>query len=908
MQRRCSGLVSKVAQLEMDLEAQGAVDDTPVDVVGALRRDKAELEEVNQKLLKEVSHARAAELAAHKVQMPKLAEDLLKEKNLEIDSLRSQLSDITSKTTNPLHSTPNSWSSNISKASVEQLRDAPVHTSHLPDLSFVVGRRDVCISTGKSSAPNLDPIQEFPDSSFNLRQGCLDGNRSLVENGERSNVAVSCVDGSGGLSATQSGTHEVLSPEVEITRRTEKQELGDEHTLNENLAELEELLSQKLSEIETLSAAVHEKESQIFDLQDRVNDFEEKLADVKNEAAEKNKLCSSLGDIIEKKDDNISSLTDNLQTCRDQLRQLQDEAMKDASPDLREEIKRLREEVSDRVQGMENIHAILQNNELEIKSRLKTEEDLKNKLSGAENEIAQLLIKTRQLSLDNLDLQSIKDSAEKKQEDLITAKRTLEEELTTVKREMSSIETVVKEMTGQFKQEVQSRENELENVKATLLLAQNSESVLSSKCTELEIDLNDAKMKLNLAQTQLSTKEFELNEQKNSTKKDELMPIEVGSLDDLTNLVQRELDISSDLDQTLLTQLVSGNSSFNTTGGGATEVQRLARKVQKDGVRVLSLSERLFLTQHTNEEKPRPADNDTKFRDIERQLELLQFEVEQERIVSHDYKHALESEKKNGLDIISKLSRERQLRSELEEELSVVQRQVRLLNKEKMKRLPSLVDSDNEEFLHTIQTQRQQIESLEDSLKLEKENFAHLQNVLTVERRRGRQEESSEERRNEDDISELRNQLRSERSYREKLESSLGGGKSGEVAKLIIGRLHSELEAERRRNCQLSVQLEREKKKYFDVYQEYKYKKSESIEKSAEGVGLDESWTRVWRTRELELERLVAELEMKVEVLQLEEGRTRQQVENLQIELNYERENNNSGNHLFNNIDKPFKS
>ena len=49
-------------------------------------------------------------------------------------------------------------------------------------------------------------------------------------------------------------------------------------------------------------------------------------------------------------------------------------------------------------------------------------------------------------------------------------------------------------------------------------------------------------------------------------------------------------------------------------------------------------------------------------------------------------------------------------------------------------------DSENEEFLNTIETQRLQILALEDSLRQEKDNFAQLQRVLQVERGRGRRE------------------------------------------------------------------------------------------------------------------------------------------------------------------------
>ena len=74
----------------------------------------------------------------------------------------------------------------------------------------------------------------------------------------------------------------------------------------------------------------------------------------------------------------------------------------------------------------------------------------------------------------------------------------------------------------------------------------------------------------------------------------------------------------------------------------------------------------------------------------------------------------------------------------------------------------------------------------------------------------------------------------------------MGTGKAGEVAKLIISRLHAELDGERARARDLHTELERERKKYSDVYSEYKYQKAESVQLQQEGGGgeLDESWSR----------------------------------------------------------------
>merc|ERR1712098_40664 len=75
---------------------------------------------------------------------------------------------------------------------------------------------------------------------------------------------------------------------------------------------------------------------------------------------------------------------------------------------------------------------------------------------------------------------------------------------------------------------------------------------------------------------------------------------------DYENLVQAELDRSSELDNTLLSQVVNGlgleldTTALSNNNNGVTEIQSLIRKIQSDGIKVLSLSERLFLMQHTN--------------------------------------------------------------------------------------------------------------------------------------------------------------------------------------------------------------------------------------------------------------------------------------------------------------------
>ena len=59
-----------------------------------MSRDKAELEEINSKLLKELGQARASVQAAQKIKISKIADDLIREKNAEIDDLKQSLNEM----------------------------------------------------------------------------------------------------------------------------------------------------------------------------------------------------------------------------------------------------------------------------------------------------------------------------------------------------------------------------------------------------------------------------------------------------------------------------------------------------------------------------------------------------------------------------------------------------------------------------------------------------------------------------------------------------------------------------------------------------------------------------------------------------------------------------------------------
>ena len=102
------------------------------------------------------------------------------------------------------------------------------------------------------------------------------------------------------------------------------------------------------------------------------------------------------------------------------------------------------------------------------------------------------------------------------------------------------------------------------------------------------------------------------------------------------------------------------------------------------------------------------------------------------------------------------MGQERRSRAELESRISHLEYELELvrdkLSQSEYKLKLSLrenqlhfnSDSENEEFLNTIETQKLQILTLEDSLRLKKENFPQLQHIFEVKRGRGKAQKFSQ--------------------------------------------------------------------------------------------------------------------------------------------------------------------
>jgi len=495
-------------------------------------------------------------------------------------------------------------------------------------------------------------------------------------------------------------------------------------------------------------------------------------------------------------------------------------------------------------------------------------------------------------------------------------KNVLEKQLEKITMEMASVQKVVTEMTLSFKNQILLKDQELQKVCDNFQSISSIKSDLEKRCTELD-DINQAcKEKIDHLERKVLENANEMRKELNTEKF-----LEHGSLDDLSNLVQAELDLSSELDNTLLSQVVNGlgldQTDVSTSSTGISEVQRLLKKIQGDGIKVLSLSERLFLMQHANvsqninvgEVKARHADdNGSKERELERRLGVLEFQLEQEKVLSQDLRTALATEKKNGLENLSKIGKERMARSDLETQLEKVEKELDLARSLHTQQQLNLrgnqlhfnSDSENEEFLNTIEAQKMQIISLEESLKLEKENFSQLQHVLEVERGRGKRDGSYTGRWDEQAerrLTQLQEDLDQERVIRRNLEDSV---MTDDIGRMITKQLQNDLQYERVKLKELETVLNKERNKYSDLYVEYDHlKKSKSdvstdmphVRSGQENIEFE----KLMRSKNLELERYSSELEMKHDVLEREMRRVRGEVIRLEGELKEERERNLSG-------------
>ena len=249
-------------------------------------------------------------------------------------------------------------------------------------------------------------------------------------------------------------------------------------------------------------------------------------------------------------------------------------------------------------------------------------------------------------------------------------------------------------------------------------------------------------------------------------------------------------------------------------------------------------------------------------------LLLLQVELQQERVVCTDLQQALEGERRQGLEMLGKLSRERRGRQEQEQEKQELARQVAELRSQE----------DTGQLQETVEAQKLQILSLEESLEVERRSLVQMQEVLEIERSR-----------------------RKEGGRLEEMPGWRDGCNRG-AGDLVARQMEQELWQERGRRQDVEGSLERERRRYRDIKQEYDHLKLKASVQPEQEVSIfrppapeGQEQERQLRSRTLELERFCAELEVRGEGQEQEARRLRQEVARLEQELGREQEKGLAG-------------
>ena len=575
-------------------------------------------------------------------------------------------------------------------------------------------------------------------------------------------------------------------------------------SLQKNNTELTSMIEDLKTEAEVASSKSQEEEgrlrNEIESASSRCIDLQDRL---EREVTERGKVEG----VLQEARDQSVSLINQLEEVKSKLLEVEMRSLEETEQEVVEEVRRAREEREDLLRGMDNLHSIIESGQRQLEEERQGSEALRDDMEAMERQLAAstksmeklaLALEERQEKGEGLEaaLEQTGRSLRSKEDEvssllqtqllaqgsshtteLLQEKHELERQLEKITKDMTGVEKVVTEMTRSFKHQVQVKEGEAraERERAETLSQINAQ--LEQRCSQLEAAREE--------------------ERHNREEEGSMMMVEggrlTGSVEDLSRQLQHELDLSSELDNSLLSQVAAMDTSSSS---GLSEVQRLLKKIQHDGIKVLSLSERLFLMKHSSlgaDMASGERDSGEKERQLDRRLGMVESQLEQEKTLTRDLRAGLEAEKKLGLDSMARLGAERQERQEMEQRMEEMARELR-----ELRHLPS--DSDNAEFLDTIEAQKLQVLSLEESLQQERETLSQLQQLLEVERSRGgrRDPDSGTGGRLEEVTAKLRQDLNKERGVRKRLEDSVS---LDEVGQLVVRQLHLDLQHERTQVC-----------------------------------------------------------------------------------------------------------
>jgi len=277
------------------------------------------------------------------------------------------------------------------------------------------------------------------------------------------------------------------------------------------------------------------------------------------------------------------------------------------------------------------------------------------------------------------------------------------------------------------------------------------------------------------------------------------------SVENLTEKVKRELELSDHLDQTLLSVSGTGSSGVDECVDDLSQqiVDKLLVRICKDGnnpgnesktgrsrlqaflpindIRQMNPSIEEPIIKRNDSNNTSTNEDHLKKKNIEmKQLEERhKFQLQQEKCHVTELQAAIMQERQQSLNVMEKLNSEKESKTELEEEIFSLREEIGDLQTQLMRHRDEI-----EELSSLYEAEKLQTCVLEEALQEEKENFKRITSSLDEERQRSREVSM----RDSDTIIDLRTALevKKENESRLGLDSPLFGKKSNNGSKLSL--------------------------------------------------------------------------------------------------------------------------
>ncbi|CAG0888077.1 unnamed protein product [Darwinula stevensoni] len=326
-----------------------------------------------------------------------------------------------------------------------------------------------------------------------------------------------------------------------------------------------------------------------------------------------------------------------------------------------------------------------------------------------------------------------------------------EVELDELRRNLAGMQDLLKRKEAEY-QDLMDEQRDLESREVLAKQVREWKSqveVLTKQQGDLERKHRDAllrlKDELEAVRGSVKVKDEEISAlKKHFTDQHQLDLHEIPTVEALARRIRDEVKHSELLDRRLFHHLKkpgggrgdeeTETSSTDDDASVSHRVQSLLSKVHKEGLQVLNLSEQARRGGGDVADVSATLQNLlTRFAQREqgykKQVEVLEYKVQQEKILSNDLKATLDLEKQRGLDLLTKVSSERVRVASLDAEKDSLCSQ---LEQWKLR-----ADRDQAQIYtlsREVETMQHQSRKLESALRVERGNFAQLTEMLDKER------------------------------------------------------------------------------------------------------------------------------------------------------------------------------